>query len=217
MAPIVLLVEGNIASGKSTLLERLAHELRARGYRLRVVQEPLDAWGDGLALLQADATRWGFAFQVRAMATRANALRAALDDCDDDELVLVERSVHSDRNIFVPALALTDFERETYERFFPHAVAGALPPPASTLVLYLRSEPAACAARARKRGRAEESALTLEYLTRLHDAHERTLTAETWGARAVYTYDVEDKGDLSTSAEVAAGYADFVEGMLAEL
>lgn len=219
---MLVLVEGNIGAGKSTLVSRVGAALRARGLTVIEVQEPLAEWGDGLERFYEDQSRWAFAFQIRAFGTRADAVRRALATAPPGAVVLCERSVYSDRAVFFKMLAdtavVTPYEAETYARFFPHAVADSYARAAHTLVLYMRSSPERCHDRMRARARAEEAGVSLEYLTRVHEAHERALVeerADAWpGADGVHVCDVEAYGNLATSTEVADAYAYTLAGAI---
>lgn len=218
----LVLVEGSISAGKSTALRRAGGALRTRGHVVVDVPEPLERWGDGLVRMYEDTPRWAFAFQVRAFGTRATALREAVATAPDGAILLVERSIHSDRAIFFRAFVddgvVDEYERDTYEAFFPHVVADVYAGFARTLVLYMRSEPARCHERMRGRARDGESSVTLAYLERLHDAHERALVvdgAREWGPHVtLHTIDVEAHGNLAESAEVADEYATIIEAVL---
>ncbi len=73
---MLVLLEGNIAAGKSTLGKRLADHAA-----FEFVPEPVDRWQEGFAanLLErfyTDTRRWSFTLQVCAFVTRTQALQA---------------------------------------------------------------------------------------------------------------------------------------------
>jgi len=183
-----IFVEGCIGAGKSTLCERVAPHLRAMGVRnLLVVLEPLERWRNCqghnvLDLFYTDARRWALAFQTHAMATRIAAVREAIEAHehvgDGDLVVLCERSVHTDRHVFVEMLcedgtlsaaerAMYDTAYEFYRRFFyPGNEAG---------VIYLEATVERCVEQMRRRDRSEEAGVPVEYLRRLVAKHEEVV------------------------------------------
>jgi len=194
-------VEGAIGAGKSTLLERIEGRLRALGLHnnLVVVQEPLDAWThvDGhniLELFYTNPERWAYSFQVHAMSTRVeavrratvNAIRRAAGSLHESAplIVLCERSVHTDRHVFVETLVqdgkISGAEKAMYARAFDFFTRLAYPGNTAG-VIYLRTTPQTCNEHIRTRERAEEASIPFTYLERLHAAHESAIAREdTW-------------------------------------
>lgn len=66
---MLIAVDGNLGSGKSTVLA----ELRRRGYT--VVPEPVIAWGPMLRSMYADPARWTLTFQTQVLAHYADVAR----------------------------------------------------------------------------------------------------------------------------------------------
>lgn len=174
----ILALEGNIGAGKSTLLARL------KNAGLETIEEPITLWqGAGsenlLDLFYSDPQRWAFTFQSFAFLSRAKAAVAALRAAPDGAApAVLERSIASDRQIFAVNCRETglfsDSEWEVYDSFHSWLTAefdllrldGAV---------YLRTTPATCLARMRRRGRAEEAGMALPYLEQLHARHEEWL------------------------------------------
>jgi len=205
-------VEGSIGAGKSTLLARTETRLRALGLvNLVVVPEPLDRWTDvdGSNLLQLfydDQSRWAHTFQMHAMSTRITAVREAVEQAlvkcrfGEDLIVLCERSVFTDRFVFVEALVadgvMSQAEHAAYlcayryfgEREYPGEHAG---------VVYLRSQPHTCQNHMRERDRTEETSVSMAYLERLHEHHERAIANDkAWHGAERLILDVEALGRI---------------------
>ena len=66
---MLIAVDGNLGSGKSTVLA----DLRRRGYT--VVPEPVGAWGPMLERMYADPARWTLTFQTQVLAHYADVQR----------------------------------------------------------------------------------------------------------------------------------------------
>lgn len=192
MPPTVVyfFIEGNIGATKSTLLTALADHLPhvQRTAAVVCVPEPVADWSVVLPLFYSDISRWALTFQVHAMSTRVAAVRRAIDAAaatHDTVCVVCERSVFTDRHVFVEMLHagghLTDAEHQMYvtafdfysQFMYPGRIGG---------VVYMDTAPDACLRRIRARGRPAEAGMTLEYLTALDAAHERALAHGAWGA-----------------------------------
>lgn len=169
---MLMLLEGNIAAGKTTLGERLAASGRFAFY-----PEPLAQWQTGYAanLLErfyADTPRWAFTMQIGAFVTRANALAQRRPGAHS----VFERSIYCDRHVFAKNLyeqgLLDETEWGVYVQFWEYAAA-AVPRPDA--ILYLRTPAEECYRRLQVRARAEESTVSLDYLRQLEAQHDAWL------------------------------------------
>ena len=169
---MLVLLEGNIAAGKTTLGERLAASEHFAFY-----PEPLSQWQTGyaanlLARFYTDTPRWAFTMQIGAFVTRANALALR----KEGEHAVFERSIYCDRHVFAKNLYETGLLDETewgvYIQFWEYASA-AVPRPDA--ILYLRTPAEECYRRLQARARAEESAVSLAYLQQLEAQHDAWL------------------------------------------
>ncbi|GAB4575953.1 MAG: deoxynucleoside kinase [Anaerolineae bacterium] len=165
-------LEGNIASGKSTLGEALS-----QSDRFHFIPEPVNLWQTGFAInwldrFYSDMPRWSFTFQMVAFTTRIQALA----DRPADRITIAERSIGTDRYAFAPGLHATggmdDHEWALYCAFWDTMAPNV---PAPNLILYLRTPADECLRRLRLRNRAEESGITLDYLRELEQRHDAWL------------------------------------------
>ena len=101
MNPLIIFVEGNIGSGKSTFLNQIKDHIP----NVQCIQEPLDKWTklrdrSGKNILQYfydDMKKYTYPFQSFAFLSRV----MLLDKIDKTkQIVFIERSVFSDKNIF---------------------------------------------------------------------------------------------------------------------
>ena len=98
-APTVVIIEGEIAAGKSELVGALAAALRKRGRRVAVVPEPSALWSE-IGILQNfydDRERWAYSFQTFVYATRLQAIRRSVEENPDAEVFVLERSPATDK------------------------------------------------------------------------------------------------------------------------
>ena len=92
----MIFVEGNIGTGKSTLLTQLSAHCK-------VILEPVDEWtqmknANGKNILEefySDPVRNAYLFQSIAFRSR---MKNIVNKCDDT--CFVERSIYTDRNVF---------------------------------------------------------------------------------------------------------------------
>jgi len=99
----MILFEGNIAAGKSTVGRRLAES-----GLFDFIEEPVGSWQKDFAanlleLFYKDPKRWSFTFQLAAFTTRAKTWTEVLAMTDHQNVVL-ERSIYCDRYVFAREL-----------------------------------------------------------------------------------------------------------------
>jgi len=168
------IIEGNIGTGKSTLLNLLAKQIECE-----TIPEPLDVWlgitdDSGKNLLQMfyeDTNRYAYLFQSIVFKTRIQSIK----NKQDMEIRFSERSVWSDKYIFSRACqenrTMNEIEYKSYnlwfdwlEEFFMQRKPDG--------IIYLKCQPETCYNRMKNRSRSEEDTVPLNYLTQLHQYHE---------------------------------------------
>lgn len=195
---MLVLLEGNIAAGKTTLGKQLTANTL-----FEFVPEPVDRWQAGFAanLLErfyTDTARWAFTLQICAFVTRTQALQA--HTADPGRVMVFERSIYCDRHVFAKNLHqhgfMDDTEWALYLHFWNHLRDSA---PIPDAILYLRTPAEECYRRLQIRARAEEKTIPLEYLQQLEARHDEWLLTpenagypvvaldgtQTWSADAV--------------------------------
>lgn len=172
----MILLEGNIGAGKSTLGRTLAES-----GLFAFIEEPVAIWQKGFAanLLDAfysDMKRWAFTFQITAFVTRAKTWKEVLALTNHSRVVL-ERSIFTDRYVFAKNShqlgGMTDVEWEVYCGLWDFLVSNYCVEP--DCILYYRTPAETCVGRMKTRGRTEESAVSLEYLRSLEALHDEWL------------------------------------------
>ncbi|CAF1373708.1 unnamed protein product [Rotaria magnacalcarata] len=173
---ITIAVEGNIGSGKSTVLDHLS-----KSSLCDIIAEPIESWtnlkGDNLlAMLYNDPHRWGFAFQANAQMTLAK-LHAQPSKFP---VKIMERSIYSARYCFIENLyqnkILQNVEYTILKDWFQMLTSNDACH--LDLIIYLRAKPETCLERIKSRNRPEEQSITLDYLQQLHERHEEWLSSE---------------------------------------
>ena len=186
--PLIIAVEGNIGSGKTTLVEVLRHQLHSllfaqdlAGREIIFYEEPLDQWAaiqdqageTMLAKFYADQKRYAFPFQIMALMSRLEIFHRLIRN-NPNSIIVCERSMLTHRRIFFQMLAddgvIDDVCFQVYRRWFDHMideidVAG---------YVYVRAEPAVSHHRVLLRAREGET-IPLAYLEKCHWYHETWL------------------------------------------
>jgi deoxyadenosine/deoxycytidine kinase len=159
MTKRLVLVAGNIASGKTSLTERLGARLGWHTAFESVADNPY------LADFYADMSQWSFHLQVFFLGHRA---QQHLDLANAPESAIADRSIYEDAHIFARALYhlgnLTERDYHSYRQVFDQVVAH-LPPP--DLLLHLQAPVPVLLDRIGRRGRAIEGGITADYLSLL--------------------------------------------------
>ncbi|KAG6738793.1 hypothetical protein POTOM_058415 [Populus tomentosa] len=176
-------VEGNISVGKTTFLKRIVSDTIELRDLVEVVPEPIDKWQDVgpdhfniLDAFYADPSRYAYTFQNYVFVTRVMQERESSSGLKP--LRLMERSVFSDRMVFVRAVHeakwMNEMEISIYDSWFDPVVS-VLPGLIPDAFIYLRASPDTCHKRMMHRKRTEEGGVSLDYLRDLHDKHESWL------------------------------------------
>lgn len=216
----LVFIEGNISSGKSTLIRNLQN----KGYS--VFEEPLESWvtdykdengTNALELFYQDKKKYGFQFQMMSLYTRWQVIKQALtmlsntsdDKNDETNIVFVERSLLTDRNSFALNLwetgDLTALEWKIYndclqsnlndiKHLFENIEVG---------YLYLRTSPSICLQRKIERNNPEEKGIPLEYFVLLHEKYDNWLGKISWEKYDRGAEETDLKNDIDHLIEIS--------------
>ncbi len=178
-------LEGNIASGKSTLIKQI--ESNKTSY-LFIMPEPVNSWinltdNGGKSILQnfyEDQKKYAFTFQIYALFTRFQILKDIIESAKKFEeehgieaVILSERTLNTDYHIFASMLyednVINEIEYKVYTEWFNefNKIEYKNQP------IYIVTEPKSCLQRIAVRGREDEEAVTLGYLQKCHDKHDQ--------------------------------------------
>jgi deoxycitidine kinase len=177
----IISIEGNIGAGKSTFVQLLLNYIS----NCIIVDEPVEVWKklqdlDGSNILEKfykDIPRWAYSFQNLACITRMMKIEDTIRQ-SDAEFIFLDRSLGTDKNVFEKMLydskKISEIEHQMYNLWcdFYHKYVRA---EFNNIIIYLRCEPKTALARIKKRGRIEEQDIGIEYLTSLHEYHEKWL------------------------------------------
>ena len=178
--PIILSIDGNIGSGKSTLYEELKSYYKDNE-DICFVPEPVDDWKsivdkNGVPILTnlyKDTNKYAFRFQMMAYISRLHLLRKQVKE-NKYKIIISERCVQTDKNVFAQMLyddGLIDHDEfQIYLKWFDEFLDDIK----LSGIIYVRAEPNVCSNRVKMRAREGEN-IPIEYLTKCHNYHEKWL------------------------------------------
>ena len=186
--PYIFSIEGNIGSGKSTLVSNIKTAYlgkRINGREVICVQEPVSIWNDikdksGTTILEkfyADQEKYAFPFQMMAYISRLAILKETIEK-NPDAIIITERCTDTDKNVFAQMMNDSGKMEEInfaiylkwYDCFLKEVpVIGHV---------YVKTDPTMCDERIKRRSRTGEDGIPLEYLDACHDYHENWLISK---------------------------------------
>ena len=173
---IVISIDGNIGSSKSTLLEYLRTNCPNEYV---YVDEPLNKWDqiqdeNGQTILQKfyqDQTKYGFPFQTMALVSRLIAIRDAIAK-NPGKIIISERSLYTDKLVFAKMLfesgIIEDVNYQIYLSCFDAFISQC---PVDALI-YIRTDANICRERITKRLREGEQGIPIDYLENCEVYHD---------------------------------------------
>lgn len=190
VSSMLLSIEGNIGSGKSTfckyLKDHFSHYYN-RPYATQVyfVDEPVDTWlsikdsdGNLLDHFYKSPEKYSYCFQMTAYISRLTELKRVLNKANLNDIIIMERSVFSDYNVFAKMLynsgTINEIEYQSYMMWFNHFI-NDLP---EIVFVYLKTDYDKCHDRVLRRSRKEEVTVSREYLEKCEKYHESWLNSE---------------------------------------
>lgn len=218
---MIISVEGNIGTGKSTLI-RILKEKYGHNKKIVFVEEPLNKWlelkdSDGENILKKfynDQHRWSYSFQMNAFITRSKSI---VEANPNDNLVIVERSVLTDRSVFAKLLyesgKISELEWNLYNEWFNWLLNDYNIKPDIYIYLYANAETSYN--RMKQRARTEEDIVPFEYIKSVADKHDTWL----YNTDNVLTIDVNNdfENNLDFRKNVLKIVNDIIEGQLNNL
>jgi len=177
--PLLVTIEGNIGAGKSSILAKMKEKYFDRS-DIVFVQEPVDIWEticdeNGtkmLNLFYQNPKEHAFAFQQMAYITRISLLRKTINQNPQCKVIICERSLHADRNIFAKMLfddgIISKVCFQIYNLIYDEFTSEF---PIDRCV-YIDADPEICAERIIKRDRSGEANIELTYLAKCKKYHD---------------------------------------------
>ena len=180
----IVSIEGNIGSGKSTMLTNLREHYK-NNINVLFLKEPVDEWEkitdeNGTTILEkfyADQEKYSFSFQMMAYVSRLKILRDTLKDIQPDKktIIITERSLYTDKMVFAKMLydsgKIEHINYQIYLNWF-NTFSEEFP---IHKIVYVKTSPEKCHSRIVKRARNGEGNIPLDYLVSCNDYHNNML------------------------------------------
>lgn len=200
MTPKIISIEGNIGAGKTTLLKQIESLLEKKNdHKIVVLKEPVDIWStivdkDNKNIIQKfyeDPKRYSFPFQILTFNTRLFQIKKTIEKYSDCEIILCERSLEADYNIFAKMLydddLIDDISYQIYLKIYNETVACYN----VDKIFYLNIDPRICSDRIKQRGREGEDNIQIDYLDKCKKYHDE------WLCKTDLSYEVVNTSEPS--------------------
>ena len=175
---MIFTVEGNISSGKTTLIGQLKTITFKKPHI--VVFEQVDEWAqlkdnegvDILSLFYKDKAKYSYIFQSYVLFSRMHHLLKTIKD-NPNHIIICERCHLTDLYVFAKSLYelkdINDIEWRVYNMW--HQQLRDMLNIKIDGCIFVNTSPEVCLQRLKKRSRTGEGGIPLEYLTLLHEKH----------------------------------------------
>jgi deoxyadenosine/deoxycytidine kinase len=199
-------IEGNIGSGKSTLMKAL-REKYIETKNVIFLDEPVEEWNKikdehGKTMLEKfyeEQEKYSFPFQMMAYISRLKLIKDKYESIkqnnsrNDTFYIITERSLYTDKLVFAKMLhASNKIEDITYQIYLLWFETFANDYPVNSLI-YIQTSPNICKERIFKRQREGEENINQEYLKLCNDYHEHMIiTMKDLGIKDVLYLDGND-------------------------
>ena len=210
---IIITIEGNIGSGKSTLVDNLEKAF-IDDNTVCFLQEPVEIWNnikdkDGKNMIEkyySNQEKYAFSFQMMAYISRLTLLREAIKK--NPKVIITERSIFTDKNVFASMLyddnKIEDVEYTIYRQWFDEFLKDI--PHISTI--YVRTTPDIAKQRVDMRARKGET-IPLDYLKLCHDYHEKWLCPNEKNEKNILILD--GNKDIRTNPETVNDWINIIK------
>tara|TARA_R110001592_G_scaffold358032_1_gene662051 strand:- start:48 stop:1118 length:1071 start_codon:yes stop_codon:yes gene_type:complete len=170
-------IEGNIGSGKSTIIKILKDRFKNNN-NIIFLLEPVDEWNticdnNDKTILEKyyeDKKKYAFSFQMMAYISRLSQLKEALKN--GYEYIITERSLATDKNVFAKMLyddnEIDEINYQIYNKWFDEFIKDI--PPIN--YIYIKTDTIITEARIIERSRKGENKILFEYLQKCSNYHD---------------------------------------------
>jgi deoxyadenosine/deoxycytidine kinase len=182
--PLIISIEGNIGSGKSTIIEKLDNSFGDIRHKIVLLKEPVGVWerikdpisGENiLEKFYKNQEKYAFPFQVMAYASRLTMIRNAIQENPNCSVIICERSLEADKNIFANMLhddgLIENINYQIYCSFCKEYARDF----GLDGIIYIDADAEVCHNRINKRARQGEDGIPLEYLQKCKKYHDKWL------------------------------------------
>lgn len=188
---MIITIDGNIGSGKSTVLNYLH---KYKNYQIDL--EPIDKWKSFLDDIYLNNKGY-FNLQLRVWLDRA-----WIQEKENNSIIFMERSPFFIRNTF----NINDYNYNNINEDEYNVINEMYNKTdniwKSNLYIYLRSSPDKCLQHIIERGRINEMNINLQYITNIHNLHEETYNKAVKNNMNIIVVDVNNKSIAEIANEI---------------
>jgi len=178
----IITIDGNIGAGKTTILNYIHYN-----HNIFIDLEPIENWKPFLNDIYINKTKY-FNFQIRVWLDRS-----FIQEKDNNSIIIMERSPYFIRNTFNKYIGINNLINSQENNIMEELYDKTDIIWKSNYYIYIRSSPEKCLERINKRGRENESEITLEYLKEIHILHEKTYNEAIKKGMNIILIDIENK------------------------
>lgn len=178
----IITIDGNIGSGKSTILNYLH-----KNHKIAIDLEPVEKWKIFLKN-KYDNNNNIFNLQLRIWLDRS-----WIQEKEDKVLILMERSPFFIKNTFILSAYLDNHITETEYNILMELYNKTDNIWDCNKYIYLQSDPDKCIERIKIRGRECEKNITLDYINNIHELHEDNYKLAINQNKNILIVNIEDK------------------------
>lgn len=217
--PMIISVEGNIGAGKTTIIDKLEEKMANRT-DVVFLREPVDIWEsitdkntneNILQKFYGNTKRYSFSFQVMAYSTRLSLIREAVRNNPNCKVIVCERSLDADKNIFAKMLyddgMIEDIEYQIYQHFYKEYSSEFK----LDGIVYIDANAETCDKRVKKRSRDGESTIELDYLKKCETYHNNWLKHN---KKEVNVFHIDTSEDVCYNNDKGIEWLDSIEGYI---
>ena len=185
---MIISIEGNIGSGKSTLVNLLNEKFN--NSQMHFLSEPVDEWSNFvdengeniLTKFYKNQEKYSFTFQIMAYISRLNKLKMKIEELNmtnqSNNIIITERSLSTDKYVFAQMLyddnKMEKIQLDIYNKWF-HSFNKET---TVNKIIYIQTDPEVCSKRINERNRSGEENIPLDYLQNCHHYHENMMYIE---------------------------------------
>lgn len=191
MTPIIIFIEGNIGSGKTTFLKNLD----VNSINSQKIFEPVDQWIESgmLKKFYKDPKKYAYEFQLYCLKTRFE-LFSKIDNTKD--IIFIERSPMCDRYVFAEICLKDQIDKlsryqEIWDQYMNQIYTSTFNYPYH--FIYIDETYQNCYQHIKSRGRNAENNISLEYLSQLQNKHQQWFDHHEQIHISNFTYHKKDK------------------------
>jgi deoxyadenosine/deoxycytidine kinase len=174
-------LEGNIGSGKSTILDRIHQRcIQTNNKKVHIIPEAVEIWEKFkkdeksiLELFYQDKKTYAFPMQVLAFLTALYDIMGTLKSLKTGDIVITERSLESTITIFGELMYKEGYIDEVNWSILKYLANGMMMPVDKHIYIKVSTE--VCYDRIKERSRNGEETISMDYLEKIEKQHEEWL------------------------------------------